>query len=264
MAIAPPDAKLSGTVMLYKNPEPLSAATHGRLGLNPSDTPYAVARTAHSVPVIVGEFGPASLSYPIVFSGADFMPLATMSVRPNENLFINEDGVFEDGNYIPAFLRRYPFVTAQTGGDGQFIVCIDRGAEILVEGGQTPLFEGDQPSQFTKDCLEFCSNFEADRRKTQDFVKMLRELDLFELRDVTLKPQNPDGSLGEVVKVTDYFTPAEGTGEGAAGIGADGHAEIRRHAADPPPLELALAMGAPDQHDLQALSRAADPRHAPA
>ena len=43
-----------------------------------------------------------------------------------------------------------------------------------------PFFENGQPSKFTNDAIEFCKEFERQRRATQDFVKMIRDMDLFE------------------------------------------------------------------------------------
>jgi hypothetical protein len=203
-----PASPVSGEVLFYKNPEPLNLDSHGKLGLNPSPTPFAFAKAAHAVPLVVGEFGPASLSYPIIFAGADYQPLAVLGIRPNENLFLRDDGTFIPGNYVPAFIRRYPFVLAH-GGDDQLIVCIDRGADIVVENGQVPLFENGELSAFSKQCMEYCTNFENDRRNTEQFVKLLRDLNLFETREVTITPQNPDGTPGEVVKISEYFTPSE-------------------------------------------------------
>jgi hypothetical protein len=202
-----PSSPLSGEVLFYKNPQPLNSEHHATLGLNPSMTPFAFARTAHAIPLIVGEFGPSSLTYPIIFAGADYQPLAVMSVRQNENLFINENGIFAENAYIPAFVRRYPFVFANN--QDQLIVCIDRGADIIAENAEVPFFVDGQPSDFTKQCMEFCSNFEAERRKTDNFVKTLRDLDLFELREVTFTPREADGTNGEPVKVSEHFSPSE-------------------------------------------------------
>jgi hypothetical protein len=204
-----PPLPISGEVMFYKKPEPLHAQVHAKLGLNTSPTPFAFAKTAHAVPLIIGEFGPASLSYPVIFAGADHQPLAVMSIRVNENLFISEDGAYADGNYVPAFIRRYPFVLAHSETNDQLIVCIDREADVMVEGGEVPLFENGEPSEFTKQCMDFCNNFESDRRKTTEFVKMLEGLDLFEIREVTFTPRSAQGVAGEVVKVSEYFTPSD-------------------------------------------------------
>jgi hypothetical protein len=199
---------LQGEVMFYKNPEPLHVATHGKLGLNSTKTPFAFAKAANAVPLIVGEFGPAGLNYPVIFAGPDYQPLAVMSVRVNENLFINEEGLFGDGVYVPAFIRRYPFVFANVAGQDQLVVCIDRGADIVAENAEVPFFENGEPSAFTKQCMEFCANFEGERRRTDEFVKRLRDLDLFELKEVSFTPRNPDGSNAAPVKVSEHFSPS--------------------------------------------------------
>jgi hypothetical protein len=200
---------LSGEVMFYKKPEPLNLEQHRKLGLNPTSTPFIFAKTAHALPLIVGEFGPASLNYPVIFAGSDYQPLAVMSIRMNENLFINDQGSFPDNVYIPAFVRRYPFVFAHDTGQDQMILCIDRGADIVAENAEVPLFNNGELSDFTKQCMEFCSNFEQERRRTEEFVKMLRELDVFELREVNFTPSRADGSPGETVKISEHFSPSE-------------------------------------------------------
>lgn len=201
---------LGGEVMFYRRPEPLSIESHGSLGLTPSQTPFLFARPAQAVPIIVGEFGPCSLNYPIVFAGSEYQPLAVMSLQQGQNLFIDAAGNFPIGCYIPAFIRRYPFVFAH--GDNEpdrLIVCIDRDADIVGEHAQIPFFEGGEPSAFTKQCIDFCSNFEAERRKTEDFVKLLREHDLFELRTINFTPTFADGSLGQPMKLAEHFSPSE-------------------------------------------------------
>jgi hypothetical protein len=85
-----PIGPLSGQVLFYKNPEPLNSETHAKLGLNTSLTPFAFAKTAHAVPLVISEFGPASLHYPIIFAGRDHQPLAIMSVRADQNLFVGD------------------------------------------------------------------------------------------------------------------------------------------------------------------------------
>ncbi len=205
---APNDA-IAGDVMFYKSPEPLNPDIHGNLGLNPTSTPFAFAKTAQAVPLIVGEFGPASLNYPIVFAGPECQPLAVMGVRLKENLFVDDNGAFPPGVYIPAFIRRYPFVFAHGDDMDQLIVCIDRAADSVAENAQVPFFVGKEPSEFTRQCMEFCSNFEGERRKTVEFVKLLKDLDLFVLREVNFTPMNEDGSQGQMIRISEHFSPSE-------------------------------------------------------
>lgn len=205
----PADGQITGNVLLYSRPEPLSIEMHGGLKLRRSDTPYGFARNAHVVPAQVTEFGPASSSYPVIFGGEAFQPLAIMSIRPDENLFIDEEGRFDADAYIPAYIRRYPFVLAGNEPAGQLIVCIDRAASVLSPTGDVPLFENGQPSAFTQGAIQFCSDFEAERQRTEAFVKTLRELDLLDSRQAMFTPTEPDGTAGTPVQVADYFAVSE-------------------------------------------------------
>ena len=48
-------------------------------------------------------------------------------------LFINEDGSFAMGGYVPAYIRRYPFVLASDEAQQRMVVCIERNATIFVD-----------------------------------------------------------------------------------------------------------------------------------
>jgi len=204
-----PEGQISGNVLLYTKPEPLSAELHGALGLIRSPRPFAYASAAHAVPLHVTEFGPASLTYPIIFGGEPLAPLAVMSIRSNENLFISDQGEFELGAYVPAFIRRWPFVLANDDGQQKLIVCIDRAAEVLAVGGEVPLFENGQPSSFTQQAIQFCTDFETERRRTDQFVQTLKSLDLLENKQTTFTPREPDGTAGAPIQLADYIAVSE-------------------------------------------------------
>ena len=201
--------QLTGQVLFYSRPEPLSVETHGKLRLKELAAPYAFAAAAHAVPLQVSEFGPASMFYPIIFAGGQRTPMAIMGLRPQENLFVAADGRFEEGGYIPAFVRRYPFVLAGSDGQDQLVVCIDRDAPMIGEDGETPLFKDGKLSPFSEGAVEFCRNFETERLRTEHFVKRLTELDLFEPKAAAFTPRNPDGSEGPPVQIADYFAVTE-------------------------------------------------------
>jgi hypothetical protein len=201
---------VAGNVLLYEQPEPLDARRHAKLGLLKSDKPFGFVAKQHFVPLHVGEFGPASVNYPIIFAGDAHAPLAVAGVTAGENLFVAEDGGYRPGAYIPAFIRRYPFVGALDEAAQKMVVCIDRASSLWVEGGgDVPLFENGQPSEFTKSCIDFCGQFDADRRQTDLFVKMLMDLDLFETRQTTFTPRTTTGEAGEPQLVAEFFGVSE-------------------------------------------------------
>lgn len=219
------DGELSGAVLFYSQPEPLSIEAHGALKMTRSETPYAFASMAHVVPLQVTEFGPAGLSYPIIFAGENRQPIAVMSIRPEENLFVSSNGQFDPDAYIPAYIRRYPFVLANVQDQQELIVCIDRGSALLSPNGDVPLFENGKASEYTENAIKFCGDFEGERQKTENFVKLLNDLDLLDTRHVQFQPPaNPDGTTPEPMQIADFFAVSE---EKLAKLGPDKLAELR-------------------------------------
>ncbi len=205
----PPASPVSGNVLFYTSPEPVNVEQHANLGLNPSPTPFKFVAQSNLIPLTVSEFASCALSYPIIFLGEQKMPLAVMGLSSNDNLFVEADGTFRADAYVPAFVRRYPFVFANDEQAERMILCIDRGSDQVVDGGEVRLFEDGKPTPYLEQCLKFCQDFETERQRTDNFVKLLTDLDLFDTRDAVFTPRNPDGSPGEPQKIADYFAVSE-------------------------------------------------------
>ena len=203
-------AQISGNVLFYSKPEPLSREMHSGLSFKQLQRPFAFAAATNIVPLAVTEFVPAALSYPIIFAGENKQPLAVMGVQQGENLFISSEGDAEPDAYLPAYIRRYPFVLADDKPQDRMIVCIERGAAMLVEGGgDLPLFENGEASEYTQNAITFCNEYETERRRTVQFVEMLTTLDLFEVKQAMFTPRLPDGTTGEPQLVAEYFAVSE-------------------------------------------------------
>ncbi|MES1203443.1 MAG: SapC family protein [Pseudomonadota bacterium] len=201
-------AELTGNVMFYKQPEPLSLERHRSLGAKRVDRPFQFLGASHVVPITVNEFGVAAGSYPVIFAGEKKTPLAVMGIRGGENVFVDRTGEIDPEIYLPAFVRRYPFVFASDGQNERLLVCIDRAAPMIGENPEVPFFNGDEPSQYTQDAIEFCKEFERHRLATEAFVKTIDELGLFEEKDITLSQNLPDGKQ-EQARIADYFAISE-------------------------------------------------------
>ncbi len=203
--------QLSGNVLFYSKPEPLSSAAHGKLGLRRIARPYGFAAGSHVAPLTVTEFPAAAIAYPIIFAGDRHQPLAVMGVNPDRNMYIGDDGAFENGVYIPAYIRRYPFVLAADANREQLVVCIDRGAPMIGDLPDFALFDAaGEPTDYTKNCIKFCNDFEVEVRRTESFVSLVKDLGLFETRTATFTPSNPDGSpAGPPQTVAEYFAISE-------------------------------------------------------
>lgn len=206
----PAGGELTGSVLFYNKPEPLARELHGRLGVKRMDGPFKFAKAGHAIPLTVGEFPLAAVSGPIIFVGEEKLPIAVMGLNSGDNMFVQDNGLFEPGVYIPAYVRRYPFVFANDTANNQMVLCIDRGAEFVVEGGDMSFFdEKGEPTQYTQQCIEFCNNFEIERQRTMSFVQLLNDLDLFEIKTAQFTPTNPDGSAGQPQKIAEYFGVSE-------------------------------------------------------
>src|SRR4029453_11374841 len=116
---------------LYRDPVPLDAAVHRRKRLQPLSD-FSVAKDLHAVFLAATEFPAAALSFPIIFvhtgqtladGKAMIAPVALLGVAANENLHV--DGTRWDAGYVPAFIRRFPFLTAGVQESDRFAVFID-------------------------------------------------------------------------------------------------------------------------------------------
>lgn len=207
-----------GTVLFYRQLEPLSIEKHRSLGVSQVSNPFSFLADTHLVPLTVDEFGLAAVCYPIIFDTQSKTPLAVMGLRPGMNVFLGADGSLDPEVYLPAFARRYPFLPVLTGNAEQqaqaqegdrILVCIDRAAKMLSSTPELPFFEGDQPSRYTQEAIQFCREFDVLGRRTQEFVKLMDEHDLFELTPLALPRANADGTPGEPQKIGEYLRISE-------------------------------------------------------
>ncbi|MGK4455983.1 SapC family protein, partial [Klebsiella pneumoniae] len=78
---------------------------------------------------------------------------------------------WQNGAYLPAYVRRYPFILMDDPEQKQFVLCIDEKSDMFTDNGEFSLFEGDQPSAFTKSAMEFCAALRQQGDATDEFVK---------------------------------------------------------------------------------------------
>ena len=173
---------MSNQLLIYETAVPVSSGRHGKASVEVG-AHYGFARQVNSVPLMAVEFPNAEPEYPIVFaaSGESVLPVVVLGARQNENLFLVDDGQWR-ANYVPAFLRRYPFVFS-AGDDGQtFTLCVDEAYKGLnFQGRGQALFEEDgKPSAYVQNVLDFLQEYRAQFARSETFCRTLTELDLLE------------------------------------------------------------------------------------
>ena len=188
MASTPANAPAQTLPLFYGSLAPLSSQLHPTHGLKPR-TDMGFTRNTHAVPVTVDEFAIVQRHYPIVFGlGENPAPLALIGLQEGQNLYLTADNQWEPGQYIPAFIRRYPFMLARLSPDSEELsLCFDDTSAQIVAGEGEPLFAGTDPSETTKQVLQFCEQFEQAVFRTRTFMEELTKLDLLMDGEVTIQ-----------------------------------------------------------------------------
>lgn len=180
-------------LLFYDNAVPVSADRHKKISVK-TGANYKFAEKVNSVPLTAIEFGQASIEYPIVFTGNDkaVMPCAILGATATRNLFVQEDGTW-GGKYVPAFVRRYPFVFAQDQSGKNLILHIDESFEGVNKNDRGErLFDADgNQTQYLKNILAFLQDYQQRFHRTQIFCKRLIDLDL--LRPMEAQFSLPSG-----------------------------------------------------------------------
>jgi hypothetical protein len=172
---------MSGTqLLIYKTAVPITRARHAEYFVEMGPD-YTFSGTVNSVPLMAVEFPQAASEYAIVFAGTDteVMPAVILGVRGNENLFVSEDHSWK-AKYIPAFVRRYPFVF--TRSNDRFVLCLDEECPGVNREGRGQKLFGDNgdPTPYVDNVLKFLQEYQAQFLRTQRFCARIKELGLLE------------------------------------------------------------------------------------
>ena len=172
-------------LLIYERAVPVTRQRHASWSIKAGSS-YDFARDVNSVPLMVAEFGSAAPEYTIVFGGSagEIIPVALLGIRDAENLYVDEQGAWT-GRYVPAFLRRYPFVFSSDNpneADAVFTLCVDEEfAGCNDEGRGERLFDADgERTQYLQNVLGFLQAYQVQFQRTKMFVARLEALGLLE------------------------------------------------------------------------------------
>ena len=161
--------------LFYKNPMPLDAKAHADLSLK-KNFGFGFSREVNAVPINLIEMPQICHTYPIAFGPDDnATPVAILGLRDNENLFLDtQSGRWEEATYIPAYIRRYPFIFSEMPSKEQLSLCVDMNDNVTEKTDAQRFFTADgKPSQLSQNALEFCKSYHAAAQQTIEFGKAL-------------------------------------------------------------------------------------------
>jgi SapC len=166
--------------LFYKNPQPLEPVRHAKAGLSPKNN-FGFSRITNAVALTMTEFSSAAFNYPIVFSTtAPVVPFAVLGIRDNENLFVDAQGQWRENAYIPAYVRRYPFIFSEVPNTDRLVLCVDESAEHYESPSTQPFFIDGKPSDNLTRALQFSEQFHAQLDETRRFCAWLEENKMLE------------------------------------------------------------------------------------
>lgn len=146
------------------------------------------ARGTNAVPLNVVEFALAQRHYPIVFTADEKpSPIALVGLRKGENLFVGNDGRWAERFYVPAYVRRYPFILMQTGKANQLALCADAASDLIVAGDSNPFYVEGKASALVQSAGKICGAFQNEAARTEQFCAALAEHDLLGKKSAGLK-----------------------------------------------------------------------------
>jgi hypothetical protein len=169
-------------LLIYETAVPVSSGRHGKASIELRKG-YGFARGINSVPLMAVEFPQAAPEYAIVFAqnGAEVLPVVILGARSGENLYVKEDDSW-NASYLPAFIRRYPFIFSANEDGKTFTLCVDEAFQGLNYLGRgEPLFDTDgKQTPYVDNVLKFLQEYRAHFLRTQAFCRKLVELNLLE------------------------------------------------------------------------------------
>jgi hypothetical protein len=184
-------------LMIYERAVPISSEAHRNWSVK-SGADFSFASEINSVPVLAAELATAALEQTIIFAGEGdaIFPCLILGMQADKNDHVKEDGSW-NGNYVPAFLRRYPFVFSRTEDGKNFTLCIDEEFEgFNDEGRGERLFDVDgERTQYLETMLKFIQEYQAQFERTQAFARQLNELDLLESAQAQFRIEGKESAL---------------------------------------------------------------------
>ena len=163
-------------MLFYDQVQALNSETHAQWRIAPQAS-WAFAAKAHAVPLLAQEFAAAQADYTIAFAkdeAGSFMPVALLGLKAEQNLFVNAQGQWQQGAYIPAYVRRFPFAPAGEGEKMVVVVETSSGVVGPIAEGE-PLFQDGQPTETLQRALGLVEAFHREAQGTQAFCAWLNE-----------------------------------------------------------------------------------------
>ena len=171
--------------LFFSDLVPFDTQAHRQLRLPAQRDNFAYAAKANLVPLTFAEVAQALHHYPVVFvaEGASQTPalVALLSLAPGSNRFVDAQGHWRAGSYVPAYVRGYPFLAVRAADKAEPVLAFDPNAAVFKAAGGQPLLDGDgKPSVALKAIMAFHAEYQQLATATRDMVQALKDAGVLE------------------------------------------------------------------------------------
>ncbi len=163
----------------------------------------------NAIPISYTEFSMACRDYPLVFTSGDegktYAPVAVLGLSNGENMFL-ADGVWAEGVYVPAYVRRYPFCMARVNLDKveqtDRLICVEK--TFLDEQGESMFDAEGKPLPKWQPIEKLLQEYEADLERSREMCSILSDYALLEPFALQAQPK-----VGAAMNLTGMYRVAE-------------------------------------------------------
>lgn len=186
--------------IFYKKIVPLNKNQHGDFYIEPARN-YKYTKETNSIYIAAIEFPSASKEYPIVFgknNDGEIFPVVLLGLENKQNLYLGKKGEWL-ASYVPAYVRRYPFILAINSGNGNnFTVCIDENFSGFNTNkkGERLFNEMGEESELLKKSVGFMKDYQNQIQLTNLFCININNLGLLEPMQANIEKSGKKQALG--------------------------------------------------------------------
>jgi hypothetical protein len=158
---------------------------------------FSYAKNLMNAPITITEFFEACKNYPILFTkdkDENWFASIMLGYKENENIFVDDKGVWDKLHYVPAFVRRYPFIFVEQKNNDELIVSLNKDSLIIDKKNESRKLFNDkgENTEFLNNVIGFLNQFYVDSIATKEFIKQLDEWELLEEKIATVITPNQE------------------------------------------------------------------------
>jgi hypothetical protein len=189
-------------MQIYERPVPLDRNIHQEVRIA-DDRNFTFAASCQTAILAAVELSLAIKEFPVVFvkENDSYLPAAILGLQQSQNLFVDEAGNWT-ARYIPAFIRRYPFVPALgQKEDDPMTVCIDEASSWINREDGQPLFVGGNISPLLENAIKLLEDYKVQIDATLLQVKQLADAELLTEKAAVIQLNS-----GQTINLTGFVT----------------------------------------------------------